>query len=37
MEFRPETPLTREAAVVFLHRYRDWAARQQDVRAPDPT
>lgn len=37
MEFRPETPLTREAAVVFLHRYRDWAARQKDVRAPDPT
>ncbi|GAA1726467.1 ATP-binding cassette domain-containing protein [Aeromicrobium alkaliterrae] len=24
MEFRPETPLTREATVVFLHRYREW-------------
>ncbi|MDF1704005.1 MAG: ATP-binding cassette domain-containing protein [Aeromicrobium sp.] len=37
MEFRPETALTREAAVVFLHRYRDWASRQKDARSPDPT
>lgn len=36
-EFRPETPVTREAAVTFLHRYREWAATQKGVRSPDPT